>query len=74
MSIACRREGGHMIKIDSADLMHDLVNILKNNGKLLFICVDYFSGMMNGSVKRDMNNDNGIDVVDDDDRREYRHG
>lgn len=59
-----------MIKIDSADLMHDLVNILKNNGKLLFICVDYFSGMMNGSVKRDMNNDNGIDVVDDDDRRE----
>nr|XP_027238662.1 perlucin-like protein [Penaeus vannamei] len=52
MSIACRREGGHMIKIDSADLMHDLVNILKNN---VWDKANYWIGATNvghGSVFR----------------------
>ncbi|XP_063590394.1 hepatic lectin-like [Penaeus indicus] len=31
MSIACRREGAHLLKIDSADLMHTLVYELKRN-------------------------------------------
>ncbi|XP_037787172.1 C-type lectin-like [Penaeus monodon] len=31
MSIACRREGARMVKIDSADFMYNLVNSLRQN-------------------------------------------
>ncbi|XP_047498045.1 hepatic lectin-like [Penaeus chinensis] len=31
MNIACRRKGAHMVKIDSADFMHTLVNQLNQN-------------------------------------------